>query len=143
MEFNYACDRCGDRKTNLEMYSFVCECGGYMRLATSINVPGAFDPYYDRVLGSWVTSEADKYKKMKKHKSESHPHGLYNVRDDKKFMAEMKNIQKHREDYKAVTHPGYKPRTKSEIERQGERSFDANRPDRDSYKRRVYSFGSR
>lgn len=92
-----------------------------------------FEPYYDRVLGSYVTSQRDQDRKMKAHKSKSHPNGLYNVRDDKKFLNEMNYIQKHREDYKATTMPGYKPKTERELEeikrRGGERAFDRNRPD--------------
>lgn len=99
-----------------------------------------FEPYYDRTLRSVICSEKDREKKMRKFKNYSHPEGLYNVRDDKKFMKEMAYIQKHREEYKAQTHPGYKARTQREIEKQGERSYDQNRPDRDSFKRRIYSY---
>ena len=97
-----------------------------------------FEPYYDRVLGSHITSQHDQDRKMKAHRSPSHPQGLYNVRDDKKFLNEMANLQRHRENYKASTMPGYEPRTQRELERQGERRYDAARPDADSTGNRKY-----
>ena len=110
------------------------------RKPSSGHVTQFFEPYYDRVLRSYVTSEHDKEKKMKKLKNYSHPQGLYNVRDDKKFMREMAHIQKNREMYKEATHPGYKARTRSEIEKQGERAYDKARPDMDRFSRRIYSY---
>ena len=93
----------------------------------------SFEPYYDRVLGATVTSQRQKEKLMKAHRSKAHPMGLYDVRDDKKFLKEMEHIQRHREEYKASTMPGYRPKTAREIEeikrRGGERAFDRNRPD--------------
>ena len=79
---------------------------------------------------------------MKAHRSKSHPQGLYNVRDDKKFLNEMANIQRHREDYKAKSQPGYKPRTQREIERQGERVYNPENPD-SSGKRTFIDLGRR
>ena len=69
---------------------------------------------------------------MKAHRSKSHPDGLYNIRDDKKFMKEMSDIQRNREMYKASVMPGYKPKTERELEQLkrhgGEHAFDRNRP---------------
>lgn len=120
----------------------VCDCGGDFRpdWITADQSSRTFEPYYDRTLRSWVSSERDKEKKMSKFRSSGHPDGLYNVRDDKKFMREMAYIQKNREEYKAQIQPGYKPRTQREIEKQGERAYVADRPDRDSFRKRVYSF---
>ena len=95
-----------------------------------------FEPHYDSVLRSWVTSESDKAKKMKKLKNYSHPQGLYNVRDDKKFMKEMQYIQKNREMYKEATHPGYKARTEREIEKYGTKAWTPEKPDIDRFSAR-------
>ena len=100
----------------------------------------AFEPYYDRTLRSMVYSERDKEKKMRSFKNESHPQGLYNVRDDKKFLKEMNYIQKHREEYKALTNPGYKPRTQAEIQKQGEIAHDPNRHDIQRSGKRTFSY---
>ena len=78
---------------------------------------------------------------MKRVKNSSHPKGIYDIRDDKKFLKEMAAIQKDREGYKAATLPGYKPKTERELHEirtryGGERVFDANRPDMDPRRHR-------
>lgn len=142
MTINYQCDSCKIVKDNQSLECFACSCGGTFKKYDVNLFVHAFEPYYDRTLRSTVVSERDREKKMKKVKNYSHPEGLYNVRDDKKFMKEMAHIQKHREQYKEATHPGYKARTQREIEKYGEKSFDQNRPDRDRFKPRTYSFAS-
>lgn len=99
-----------------------------------------FEPYYDRTLKAWVCSEKDRVKKMRTFGDSRGPRPLRDIRDNKKFIAEMAYIQKHREDYKSTEWKGYKPRTQGEIERQGEKSYDPNRPDRDSFRKRIYSY---
>ena len=85
-----------------------CKCRGQFELSRKPNLAVGFEPYYDRVLRSWVTSSSDQEKKMNKHRSSSHPGGLYAVQDDKKFMAECRYIHKHREEWKEANWPGYK-----------------------------------
>lgn len=132
---DYRCNRCGDEQTNHTMDSFICPCGGDMKRTHYFEKGKDFEPYHDRILGGMVVSYRDKEKKMKRVKNEAHPKGVVSVLDDKKFMREMAYIQKHREEYKAMTMPGYKPRTQKEIERYGERRYDPNRPDIDRYSR--------
>ena len=73
---------------------------------------------------------------MKRVKNSSHPQGIYDIRDDKKFLKEMAAIQRDREGYKAATMAGYKPKTERELNeiRQkygGERAYNPDRPDYD------------
>lgn len=138
MRLDYRCDQCGEVRWNDQMDSMLCECGGQYRPNAKPMVDGYFEPYYDRVLRSVVTSEHDKERKMRRFKSAGHPNGLYNVRDDKKFMKEMAYIQRHREEYKATQQPGYKPRSYNEIQRQGEHAYDAKRPNRYSRPRTYF-----
>lgn len=80
----------------------VCSCGKEcwidFRSEFEIN-HSSFDPYYDPVLRSVVTSLADQEKKMKEHKSYSHPQGLVAIQDDKKFLKECRDIRANRLDY--------------------------------------------
>ena len=95
----------------------------------------SFEPYYDRVLQATVTSQRQKEKLMKAHRSKSHPEGIYDIRDDKKFLKEMDYIQKHREEFRASTQQGYRPKTERELDyikrHGGERVFNRERPDYD------------
>ena len=102
------------------------------------NLAKPFEPYYDRVLGATVTSQRQKEKLMKKVKNSSHPQGIYDIRDDKKFMSEQMYIQRHREEFKAKMYQGYKPRTQREIERYGEKAIQPERPDADRPVTRKY-----
>ena len=96
------------------------------------NITKPFEPYYDRVLGQTITSQRQKERLVRAHRSKSHPEGIYDVRDDHKFMKEQMAIQRDREGYKASTMPGYKPKSERELEeikrRGGERAFDRNNP---------------
>ena len=139
MRLEYQCDLCQVVKDNHSMDSFACDCGGTYR-KYDLQAVHVFEPYYDRTLRSVVTSERDKEKKARSLRNYSHPEGLYNVRDDKKFMKEMAYIQKHREEYKSTLHKGYKPRTQGEIEKRGEKAYDPSRPDIDRFKSRIYSY---
>lgn len=102
------------------------------------NLNKPFEPYYDRVLGQTITSQRQKERLVKSHKSKSHPQGIYDVRDDHKFMKEQKYIQEHREEFKATTREGYKPMTQRELERHGERKHDPSHPTDSA--RRTYFF---
>ena len=53
------------------------------------NITKPFEPYYDRVLGATITSQRQKERLLKAHKSKSHPMGIYDIRDDQKFIKEM------------------------------------------------------
>ena len=104
-------------------------------------VPKSFEPYYDRVLRATVTSQRQKERLMKQVKNSSHPQGIYDIRDDKKFLKEMATIQKDREGYKATIMPGYKPKSERELQEireryGGERRHDASRPDFDPRRHR-------
>src|SRR3990167_4194487 len=65
-------------------------------LKTNLN---NFKPYYDKILRCWVSSSRQQEKLMKKHKSYSHPEGLYALQDDKKFLNECKKIRNNKIDY--------------------------------------------
>lgn len=105
------------------------------------NLPKPFESYYDRVLGATITSQRQKERLMKKVKNSSHPQGIYDIRDDKKFLKEQAYIQAHREEFKAATMAGYKPKTERELNeiRQkygGERVYNPDRPDFDQRRHR-------
>src|SRR3990167_3489555 len=89
------------------------------RINLMANILKPFEPYYDRVLGQTITSQRQKERLVRAHKSKSHPEGIYDVRDDHKFMKEQAYVQAHREEFKAHTMPGYKPKTEREIEEIG------------------------
>lgn len=105
------------------------------------NLAKSFEPYYDRVLGATITSQRQKERLMKRVKNSSHPQGIYDIRDDKKFLKEQAYIQAHREEFKAATMAGYKPKTERELHEirtryGGERRFDEQRPDIDPRRHR-------
>ena len=58
-----------------------------------------FEPYYDPVLRTEVSSSRELEKKMKKLKNYSHPEGLSPINDDKTFLKECKDIRENRMDY--------------------------------------------
>lgn len=89
-----------------------------------------FEPYYDRVLGSWVSSWSDAEKKGLAHRSPSHPEGLRMIQGDRKYIKELKTIKKYKEDVKKSEWDGYKTGDKIHYD-------EARRP-----RGTVFSFGS-
>lgn len=73
--------------------------------------PRPFMPYYDTTLRSWITSWNEAEKKGLEHRSPSHPEGLRMIQNDRAHINELKNIRRHKEDYKQAEYGdfGYKP----------------------------------
>ena len=141
MRIVYQCLACHTVKDNHSLESFACSCGGTYKLQTEFMKAHVFQPYFDRTLKKYICSERERLKEMRSFGDSRGPRPLRDIRDNYKHMQESANIQRHREDFKASTWPGYKPRTKAQIEKQGERGYVPEAPDRDSHKPRVYSFG--
>lgn len=105
--FEYECNKCYVRRSNHELDSMACECGGAFEVLDRIGEFVPFDPYYDPRHKTEIRSWKQREKEMSK-PSESHPEGHYSVRDDKKFMAECRHLHRHREEWKEARYPGYK-----------------------------------
>ena len=134
MRLDYICDTCNDKKTNMEMESFSCECGGQMRLITgSANLSRPFNAGWCDTLKCEVTSWKDQETKAKNHKSRSHPNGFSMIQDDKKWLGELKNIRKYKGDYMKAELPGFKTKHMKKV-------YDAKRPDIHDTGRKLYSY---
>lgn len=102
--FDYICYECGTEKDSSNMESFVCECGGQMRLRNSIGLIGTtvgFDPHFCPTLKQHVNSWADQEKKAKAFRSADHPEGFTLLQANKPYMNHLKKVYKNREDVKA------------------------------------------
>ncbi len=109
MILNYFCKDCGVRKTNNQMNSMVCSCGGDMRPeGTMFGSAPIFEPHYCPVLRTYLTSYKQQEKLAVAHRSPSHPEGLRLQQWDRKQIREYKNIHKYKEDYKQSQYKGYK-----------------------------------
>lgn len=98
--FDYQCWKCGNSKTNQEMDSFTCECGGDFKHVDRFNLqPSIFEPHYNEVIKDWVHSWKDMEEKGKKFRSVDHPNGFVVTQGNTKFVKEMKYIHKNREEY--------------------------------------------
>jgi len=133
MKIDYSCDKCGEFQTNETMESFICSCGGQMRLATELAMTSRpFDAGWDDTLKCEVTSWKDQEKKAAAYRSKAHPMGFQMLNDNKKFLNELKNIRKYKGDYLKATLPGFKTKHM-------EKAYDKNRPDSHNTGRRIYS----
>lgn len=132
MRLDYFCDSCGVKKTNLEMESFACGCGGTMKVYDQFMVPPPFDAGWCRTLKCEVTSWRDQERKAAAHRSYAHPHGFSMVNDNKPWLRELRNIRKHKSDYLKSTLPGYKHGEEKKV-------YNANRPDIHRSGKRIYS----
>ena len=100
IKLDYICINCSVRKCNQEMDSMACFCGGTFRPDGALfGEQPIFEPYYDRVLGKYVTSYREQEKEAVNHRSKSHPDGLRLVQWDRKQINEYKNIHRHKRDY--------------------------------------------
>lgn len=104
--FDYFCDMCGNPKTNIEMESFVCECGGSMRLNGQVNGM-VFQPFYSRELKSNIRTSRQEEKLLRQK-------GLSYASDHNSITSEVKQIKKHKNDYIKAQHiaegkHGWKP----------------------------------
>ena len=107
MKIDYQCDKCERISSNGIMESFLCSCGGNMRLKSNLprtSVP--FNAGWCDTLKCEVTSWKDQERKAANHRSRSHPQGFTMIQDNKKWVAELKNIRRHKEDYKRAVHNG-------------------------------------
>lgn len=89
LEFEYICDKCGVIKTNKEMDSMVCECGGDFKSTWGVNQI-EFKPYFNESHGVQVNSASEHRAFVKQHGA---PLGDY-----PKMMARQKFVRKNRED---------------------------------------------
>lgn len=88
--FDYECNYCGERKTNEEMDSFRCECGGEMKLLDKIQA-SVFQPFYSREMKAYITSPRHEEKMLRKK-------GFSYFTDHKDMVHEAKQIRKHKEE---------------------------------------------
>lgn len=109
------------------------KCNSKMnRIFSNVKVNGVnFEPFFDPVLRTRITSYTQQDKEMKRHRSPSHPEGLMRASDDRKFIQECKHIRRHREEWKEANRQGYKA---------GEGKYDADRPDRYRSGTRIFSY---
>jgi len=108
MKLNYLCDTCDEEKSNAEMDSFACECGGQMRLITPVaHLSRPFNAGWCDTLKCEVTSWKDQETKAKNHRSKAHPHGFSMIQDDRKFVNELKKQRENKEDILKKERPGY------------------------------------
>lgn len=104
-QIDYQCDRCSNLKTNKTLGSFACVCGGtYIHVSTVHSVPVVFDSYYDPSVGKYLSSYREQERVGRAYRTPQHPEGLSLVNDNKKFLAEMRNIRRHRLDYIKAQH---------------------------------------
>lgn len=106
---DYYCQNCGDYKTNVEIETMICGCGGDYRPDGALFGQAAiFDSYFDSRFGKEVTSYRQQEKEGKAWKTAEHPDGLMLINDDKKFMKECRHLKKHKEEYRVANMPYYK-----------------------------------
>ena len=84
-------------------------------------------------LKCYVTSWKDQETKAKNHRSRSHPNGFSMIQDDKKFLNELKQQRKYKEDILKSIRPGYKFG-------EAKKKYDENRPDIHRSGRRIFSY---
>src|SRR3990167_6017506 len=112
---DYYCQSCGEKKSNKQIDSMVCECGGDFRPDGSLFGQAAiFEPHYCPVLRTYLTSYSQQEKLAVEHRSPSHPEGLRLQQWDRKQVKEYKNMAKNKEDYKRQEYGkhGYKTGSK-------------------------------
>lgn len=149
LTFEYQCNGCGESKTNYDLESFVCQCGGVFRLADSAHGgPSCFDSHFNETIGAEVTSWRDMEKKAKSCVSEKHPEGLSIREPNGRAAKELKYIHKHREDYIAAEYKKegvkYKPGSQVNFSRhKGEFIRRGDDPRKPSASGKVFSFGGR
>ncbi len=115
------------------MDSMICECGGEFKPDGMLfGEQPIFEPYYDRVLRCRVSSYKEQERLAVAHRSKSHPEGLRLVQWDRKYINELKNIHRHKEDYKAASYPGYKPGDKG--------AYKPECPDAHHHSERIFSY---
>lgn len=88
---DYACNTCGIGKSNQEMESFSCECGGTMKLGSAFSDQGTFTPYYSDEMKVKITSSRQESKLLRKH-------GLVSYGDLKELRKKAKFVRENRED---------------------------------------------
>ena len=89
ISFEYRCDRCGGLKTSDEMDSFICECGGQMRLSSGVDTHG-FEPFYSKELGAHITSARQEEKLLKEK-------GLSYMSDHKGMVKKARQFKREQE----------------------------------------------
>ncbi len=90
ISFDYYCDYCGEEKTSQEMESFICECGGSMRLKSASHV-ASFKPFYSSECKTHITSYNQMHKVYKKN-------GVVPMDDCKGLKQKSDFIRKNKEE---------------------------------------------
>ena len=109
IEIDYYCQNCGSKKSNQDMESMLCTCGGYLRPDGELFSRAAiFEPHYCPVLRTYLTSYKQQERLAVAHRSRSHPEGLRLQQWDRKQINEYRRIRRYKEDYKQSQYPGYK-----------------------------------
>lgn len=90
LSFDYTCDYCGTNKSNEDMDSFLCECGGSMRLNKHLEA-SVFHPFYSRELKALVTSPKEEERLLKEK-------GLSYLSDHKGMVKEAAYIRRHKDE---------------------------------------------
>lgn len=99
----YTCDSCGKVPRNPN--TMLCICGGEFRANVNIGVPATtFEPHFCPTLRQHVTSWKDQEKKAKAFRSADHPEGFVLLQDNKKYIRQLKQTHKNREDIIADTY---------------------------------------
>lgn len=89
--FDYYCNQCGEKKNNREMSSFICECGGDMKLERGIN-GYVFQPFYSREMKTYITSSKHEERTLR-------AKGFAYLSDHKGLKKEAKDIKNHKNDF--------------------------------------------
>ena len=51
LDFEYQCDRCGVTKRTKDLESFICKCGGEIKLKSKLNLFDPLTPYVSENIG--------------------------------------------------------------------------------------------
>ena len=90
IHFDYMCSNCGSRENTKTIESFVCKCGGTMRISNDLEMQ-VFKPYYSEDLGVQVNSAHDETRLLREH-------GLSYSHDHRQMRQRRLHIYKHREE---------------------------------------------
>lgn len=98
---DYQCTKCGKTKTNLELNSMVCRCGGDFRpVGECFQRSPIFDEGYCPTLRQYVYSYSDQEKKAAAFRSPDHPKGFSILNSNRKAINQAKSDYKNREEIK-------------------------------------------
>lgn len=122
LTFEYNCQGCGDVKTNHELDSMVCKCGGDYRPSDfTVMQAVPFDAGWCPTLRQYVSSYSDQEKKALAFRSVDHPKGFVMLNNNRKAINQAKSDYKNREEIKKEIYAkkglNYKPGSKVHFDR--------------------------